>query len=80
MNTLLHLLLPGRADNTIRGVKLPVYVFTVIAAISTARSLIHLLAPTAALAASLASIWPKPARAGPFSDLDCGAARNCCMR
>jgi hypothetical protein len=45
MRTLLHLLLPARADNTIRGVKLPVYVFSVITAISTARSLIHLLAP-----------------------------------
>jgi hypothetical protein len=45
MRTLLHLLLPARADNTVRGVKLPVYVFSVIAGISTARSLIHLLAP-----------------------------------
>jgi hypothetical protein len=45
MNTLLHVLLPARADNTVRGMKLPVYVFTVIAGISTVRSLIHLLAP-----------------------------------
>lgn len=41
MNTLL----PARADNTVQGMKLPVYVFTVIAGISTVRSLIHLLAP-----------------------------------
>lgn len=45
MNTLLHVLLPARADNTVRGMKLPVYVFSVIAGISTVRSLIHLLAP-----------------------------------
>lgn len=45
MKALFHLLLPARADNTVRGVKLPVYVFSVIAAISTARSLIHLLSP-----------------------------------
>jgi hypothetical protein len=45
MNALLRLLLPPRADNTIRGVKLPFYVFSAIAGISTVRSLIHLLAP-----------------------------------
>jgi hypothetical protein len=56
MNTLLHLLLPARADNTVRGVKLPVYVFSVIAGISTARSLIHLLAPDGGAAVSPASI------------------------
>jgi hypothetical protein len=38
-------LLPASADNTIRGMKLPVYVFAVIAMVSTIRSLIHLLAP-----------------------------------
>ncbi len=38
-------LLPSSADNTIRGMKLPVYVFAVIAMVSTIRSLIHLLAP-----------------------------------
>ena len=38
-------ILPGNircADNTIRGIKLPVFVFTVIAVVSTVRSLIHL--------------------------------------
>jgi hypothetical protein len=38
-------LLPEQADNTIRGRKLPVYVFAVIAIISTLRSCIHLFAP-----------------------------------
>jgi hypothetical protein len=38
-------LLPARADNSIRGMKLPVYVFTLIAVVSTIRSFIHLLAP-----------------------------------
>jgi hypothetical protein len=37
-------LLPATADNSIRGMKLPVYVFTVIAVISTVRSLIHVFA------------------------------------
>ena len=37
--------LPAKADNTIRGMKLPVYVFALIAIISTVRSFIHLLAP-----------------------------------
>jgi hypothetical protein len=38
-------LLPARADNSIRGMKLPVYVFTLIAVVSTIRSCIHVLAP-----------------------------------
>ncbi len=38
-------LLPATADNTVRGMKLPVYVFALIAIVSTVRSLIHLLAP-----------------------------------
>jgi hypothetical protein len=33
------------ADNTVRGMKLPVYVFMVLAVVSTVRSCIHLLAP-----------------------------------
>jgi hypothetical protein len=45
MNDILATLLPAQADNTIRGMKLPVYVFTVIAVVSTARSCIHLFAP-----------------------------------
>ena len=38
-------LLPAQADNTIRGMKLPVYVFTLISIVSLIRSSIHLLAP-----------------------------------
>src|SRR5690348_10920073 len=38
-------LLPYPADNTIRGSKLPVYVFSVLAAVSTVRSLIHIFSP-----------------------------------
>ena len=38
-------LLPATADNTVRGMKLPVYVFMLISIVSTVRSLIHLLAP-----------------------------------
>jgi hypothetical protein len=37
--------LPAHADNSVRGMKLPVYVFTLIAIVSTIRSFIHLLAP-----------------------------------
>src|ERR1700690_2925131 len=45
MKTLLSVLLPATAGNTIYGMKLPVYVFTVLAVLSTVRSCIHLLAP-----------------------------------
>ena len=42
---ILGVLFPVRADNIIRGPRLPVYVFAVIAVVSTVRSGIHLLAP-----------------------------------
>jgi hypothetical protein len=45
MENLFETLLPAKADNTIRGMKLPFYVFTLIAIISTVRSFIHLFAP-----------------------------------
>src|SRR5580693_5945895 len=38
-------LLPRVADNTVRGTKLPVYVFTLLAILGAIRSCIHLLAP-----------------------------------
>lgn len=41
---LLPVLLPGRADNSIRGSKLPFYLLIVVAAIGTARSAVHILA------------------------------------
>jgi hypothetical protein len=45
MKDILEALLPAQADNTIRGMKLPVYVFTLISMVSLVRSCIHLLAP-----------------------------------
>jgi hypothetical protein len=45
MKDILATLLPAQADNTIRGTKLPGYVFMLIALVSIVRSLIHLLAP-----------------------------------
>ncbi|HTS51454.1 MAG TPA: hypothetical protein VMH05_26080 [Bryobacteraceae bacterium] len=45
MGDFLSALLPASADNTVPGMKLPVYVFALIAVVSTVRSLIHLLAP-----------------------------------
>jgi len=44
-DSLLSRVLPASADNTVRGMKLPVYVFMLIAAVSTVRSVIHLVAP-----------------------------------
>lgn len=44
MKSILTALLPAKADNTVPGMKLPVHVFAVIAMLSLARSLIHLLA------------------------------------
>jgi hypothetical protein len=38
-------ILPAHIDNTIRGVKLPLYVFALFAVVSTVRSVIHLLSP-----------------------------------
>jgi hypothetical protein len=45
MKKILATLLPSPADNVVRGIKLPVYVFTLIAIVSTVRSCIHLFAP-----------------------------------
>jgi hypothetical protein len=45
MKNILEALLPAEADNTIRGMKVPVYVFTLISVVSLVRSCIHLLAP-----------------------------------
>lgn len=45
MKKILSVLLPSKADNTIRGMKLPVVVFTLITLISLVRSCIHLFAP-----------------------------------
>jgi hypothetical protein len=45
MQRIWEILLPAQADNTIRGLKLPVYLFALITIGSLIRSLIHLLAP-----------------------------------
>jgi hypothetical protein len=45
MINILAVLLPAKADNTIRAMKLPFYVFAAIAIVGTVRSCIHLLAP-----------------------------------
>lgn len=45
MRGILELILPAMADNTIRGSRIPFYIFAVFAVISTVRSCIHLLAP-----------------------------------
>jgi hypothetical protein len=45
LSTILETLLPTHADNTIRGSRLPFYVFIVVVAVGTVRSFIHLLAP-----------------------------------
>jgi hypothetical protein len=44
-------LLPSQADNTIQGMKLPVYLFTLIAIVSTVRSCFIFSLPTAEQAA-----------------------------
>jgi hypothetical protein len=45
MKGFFEFLLPPVADNNIRGIRFPVYLFTLIAIVSTVRSCIHLLAP-----------------------------------
>ena len=45
MTRFISLILPAQVDNTIRGNRLPAYLFLVLAMISTVRSCIHLLAP-----------------------------------
>ncbi|HNT26047.1 MAG TPA: hypothetical protein PKM21_16875 [Anaerolineales bacterium] len=45
MKKLFEIILPAKIDNTLRGWKLPLYVFALYAMISTVRSCIHLLSP-----------------------------------
>jgi hypothetical protein len=45
MNQYFDTLLPARADNIIRGSKLPFYALIVIAIVGTVRSLIHIFSP-----------------------------------
>jgi len=45
MKAIFEAILPPKIDNTLRGLKLPFYVFALYAIVSTVRSCIHLLAP-----------------------------------
>jgi hypothetical protein len=45
MKSIFDILLPAQIDNTIRGTKIPFYIFTLYAIVSTVRSCIHLLSP-----------------------------------
>ncbi len=45
MTPLVQFFLPSVADNTVRGTKIPSYLFALIAIVSTVRSCIHVLAP-----------------------------------
>jgi hypothetical protein len=45
MRRIFEILLPAKIDNTIRGSKIPFYVFALYAIVSLVRSCIHLLAP-----------------------------------
>ena len=45
MKNIFEIFLPAKIDNSIRGWKLPVYVFALYAIVSTVRSFIHLLSP-----------------------------------
>jgi hypothetical protein len=40
-----EILLPGKADNTIRGSRVPLYLFVPVSAIGVVRSCIHIFAP-----------------------------------
>ncbi len=45
MKRIFEILLPAKIDNTLRGSKIPFYVFALFAIVSLVRSCIHLLAP-----------------------------------
>jgi hypothetical protein len=45
MKNVLEVFLPPKVDNTIRGTKIPFYIFAFYALLSAARSCIHLLSP-----------------------------------
>ena len=45
MKNVFEVLFPMQVDNTIRGTKIPVYIFALYAIVSAVRSCIHLLAP-----------------------------------
>jgi len=45
MKTIFDFFLPAKADNTIRGTKLPFYIFLMVALVGSVRSFIHILSP-----------------------------------
>jgi hypothetical protein len=45
MKNVFEVLFPAKADNTLRGSKIPFYIFTLYTILSAVRSCIHLLAP-----------------------------------
>jgi hypothetical protein len=45
IKNIFSILLPAKIDNTIRGMKLPFYIFALYAVVSSVRSCIHLLSP-----------------------------------
>jgi hypothetical protein len=45
MKSVFEIFLPARADNTIRGSKIPFYLFILVAVIGLVRSCIHIFAP-----------------------------------
>jgi hypothetical protein len=45
MKRIFEILLPAKIDNTMRGSKIPCYVFAMYTIVSLIRSFIHLLAP-----------------------------------
>ena len=45
MEKIFNILLPAKADNTLRGSKLPFYIFFLIATIGVVRSCIHIFSP-----------------------------------
>jgi hypothetical protein len=45
MKNILEVIFPMNVNNTIRGTKIPVYIFALYAIISTIRSCVHLLSP-----------------------------------
>jgi len=45
MKNVFEIILPARADNVIRGTKIPFYLFILVAAIGLVRSCIHIFAP-----------------------------------
>ncbi len=45
MKNILEILFPAKADNSLRGSKWPLYLFTLITLVGTVRSFIHILSP-----------------------------------